>query len=79
MHGKVKEFMLKRYYDGTKTNSYWLGVIDTYRTYGTDLHSAYRQTVEAQSTQSVSAFVKQLISQGNRVEVTMMPALGDAK
>ena len=76
---KVKEFMLKSYDDATKTNSYWLGVIDTYRTYGTDLHSAYRQTVAEQSTQSVSAFVKQLISQGNRAEVTMMPALGDTK
>ena len=77
MLGKVKEFMLKSFDDRTKTNAYWLGIVDTYRTYGVDLHSAYKQTVEAQTPQTVADFVKQLISQGNRVEVTMMPLLGD--
>ncbi len=76
---KVKEFMLKSFDDRTKTNAYWLGIIDTYHTYGVDLHSAYRQTVEAQTPQTVADFVKQLISQGNRVEVTMMPHLGNTK
>lgn len=76
---KVKEFMLKSFDDRTKTNSYWLGVIDTYRTYGVDLHSAYKQTVEAQTPQTISAFVKELISQGNRVEVVMMPDVDGEK
>ena len=73
MLAKVKEFMLKSFDDRAKTNSYWQGVIGDYRDYGVDMHTAYRKTVEAQTPQSISAFVAEVLGQGNRVEVVMMP------
>lgn len=70
---KVKEYMLKNYEDRTKTNSYWSGIIKNLRDYGVDFHTDYRQTVQAQAPESISAFVAQLLKAGNRIEVVMMP------
>ncbi len=70
---KVKEYMLKNFDDRTKTNSYWQGVIDDYRDYGIDFYTNYKQTVEAQTPASVSAFMAELLKAGNRIEVVMMP------
>lgn len=75
MLAKVKEFMLKNFDDRTKTNDYWLNVISNYNNYGIDMYSTYKQTVEAQTPQTISAYVKELISQGNRAEVVMLPEL----
>lgn len=73
MLSKVKEYMLKSYDDRTKTNDYWSGIIDKFRQYGVDFHTDYKQTVQAQTPESISAFVAQLLKAGNRVEVVMMP------
>lgn len=73
MLAKVKEYMLKSYDDRTKTNDYWSGIIDKFRQYGVDFHTDYKQTVQAQTPESISAFVAQLLKAGNRVEVVMMP------
>lgn len=73
MLAKVKEYMLKSYDDYTKTNNYWNGIISTYREYGIDMHTAYKETVQAQTPQTISAFVAELLKSGNRIEVVMMP------
>lgn len=73
MLAKVKEFMLKSHADRMKTNGYWAGVIGLYREYGIDLHTDYVRTVEAQTPESVAAFVAGLLKAGNRVEVVMLP------
>lgn len=73
MLGKVKEYMLKSYDDRTKTNNYWSSVISTFREYGIDMHTAYKETVQAQTPQTISAFVAELLKAGNRIEVVMMP------
>ena len=70
---KVKEYLLKAYEDRAKTNNYWIGVINNYREYGVDIHTDYKQTVEAQTTESVSAFVKTLTEAGNSLQVVMLP------
>lgn len=73
MLAKVKEYMLKSYDDRTKTNGYWSGIIKNFRDYGIDLHTDYKQTVQAQTPESISAFIAEMLKAGNRVEVVMMP------
>ncbi len=70
---KVKEYMIKAHGDATKTNAYWNRTISNSRKFGLDTHTDYVKTVEAQTTATVSAFIKELLSAGNRIEVVMMP------
>ncbi len=70
---KVKEYMLKNFDDRTKTNAYWESVIEDYRDYGVDFYTDYKKVVEEQTPESVSAFVAELLKQGNRIEVVMLP------
>ena len=70
---KVKEYMLKAVDDQAKTNNYWLRQINRLRLFNTDTHTDYKKVVEAQTPESVAAYVKELLSAGNRAQVTMMP------
>ena len=71
---KVKEYLLKNVGDQRKQNSYWLGRINTWRKYGMDFDTDYEKVVNAQTTESISAFVAELLKAGNAAEVIMMPA-----
>ena len=73
---KVKDYMLKQFDLDVKTNGYWIGTIDKWRTYGVDIYHNYKQTVEALTPESLSQFVREkLLSSGNHVEVIMLPDL----
>jgi zinc protease len=71
---KVKEYMLKNHGDQLKTNGYWSGRIDIWRKYGLDFHTSYEQVVQAQTPESISAYVAELLKAGNQAEIIMMPA-----
>ena len=71
---KVKEYLLKNLGDQRKQNSYWLGRINTWRKYGMDFDTDYEKVVNAQTIESISAFVAELLKAGNAAEVIMMPA-----
>ena len=71
---KVKEYLLKSHADQLKQNGYWLGQINNWRRYGMDFHTDYEKVVNAQTPESIAAFVKELLKAGNRAEVVMMPA-----
>ncbi|WP_081832005.1 pitrilysin family protein [Prevotella sp. P6B1] len=71
---KVKEYILKNMGDQRKQNSYWLNRIDTYRKYGIDMNTDFEKVVNAQTTESICAFVAELLKAGNAAEVIMMPA-----
>ncbi|MBQ5982722.1 MAG: insulinase family protein [Prevotella sp.] len=71
---KVKEYMLKNHADGLKQNRYWLSQIYNWRNYGVDFHTDFEKIVNAQTVESISAFVKELLKAGNCAEVVMMPA-----
>ena len=71
---KVKEYMLKNHGDQLKQNNYWLVRINTWRKYGLDFHTDYEKVVNAQTVESLAAFVKELLKAGNRAEIIMMPA-----
>ena len=70
---KVKEYMLKNLADQQKQNGYWMGRIDIWRKWGLDFHTDYEKIVNAQTPESIGAFVKKLVDAGNRAEVVMMP------
>ena len=71
---KVKEYMLKQIDVDAKQNSYWVNTITTFKEYGLDVYTAYKQTVEALTTDSVRDFLNNvLLKSGNHVEVIMTP------
>jgi zinc protease len=71
---KVKEYMLKSHADQMKQNGYWQGCINQWRKWGIDFHTDYEKVVNAQTPESISAFMAELLKAGNRAEVIMMPA-----
>ena len=71
---KVKEYLLKNLGDQRKQNGYWLGRINNWRKYGIDFDTDYEKVVNAQTVESISAFVAELLKAGNAAEVIMMPA-----
>ena len=70
---KVKEYMLKDHGDQLKTNGYWSGMISTWRKYGLDFHTDYEKVVNAQTPETIAAFVREVLKAGNRAEIIMMP------
>ena len=71
---KVKEYMLKSHADQLKQNNYWMSTIDMWRYKGIDFHKDYEKLVNAQTPESIAAFMKQVLKAGHRAEVVMMPA-----
>ena len=71
---KVKEYMIKSHADQLKQNNYWLTTIDMWRYKGVDFDKDYEALVNAQTPESIAAFVKDLLKSGHRAEVVMMPA-----
>ena len=70
---KVQEYMLKHVDDQAKTNHYWIRQIGRLRDYGVDTHTDYKAVVQAQTPETIAAFVKELLKAGNRAEVIMLP------
>ena len=71
---KVKEYMLKNHEDQTKTNNYWLTQIGRLQKWGIDTDTDYEKVVNAQTPQTIAAFVKEVLKAGNMAEVVMLPA-----
>ena len=70
---KVKEYMLKAIDDQAKTNNYWIRQINRLRDFGVDTHTDFKQVVQAQTPQSIAAYMKELLKPGNRAEIIMLP------
>ena len=70
---KVKEYMLKNHGDQLKENGYWMGRIGTWRQWGLDFHTDYEKVVNAQTPETISAFIAELLKANNRAEVIMLP------
>ena len=71
---KVKEYMLKSHGDQLKQNGYWMSQINNWREWGVDFHTDYEQMVNAQTPESIAAFVTEVLKGGNCAEIVMMPA-----
>lgn len=68
---KVKEFLLKKHLENSKENAYWLGQLNEYYWYNTDMNTNYEKLVNELSVKDVKKFTKALLDQGNIIEVTM--------
>ena len=68
---KVKEFLLKKHIENTKENGYWLGQLNNYYWYNTDMNTDYEKLVNELTVEDVKKFTKALLNQGNIIEVTM--------
>ena len=65
--------MLKRVDDSMKQNAYWSGKIYRWYKYGNDEHTNLKATIQAQTPEKISAFVKEVLSSGNCITVMMTP------
>ena len=68
---KVKEFLLKKHIEDAKENSYWLGQLNNYYWYKTDMDTDYEKLVNDLTAEDVKNFTKALLDQGNIIEITM--------
>lgn len=68
---KTQDNLLKRHSESVQENSYWLDVLDTYYTRGFDGETRFETVVKAMTPDKIQAFVKKLLSEGNRIEVVM--------
>lgn len=68
---KVQEYMIKQHTDNLKENSYALRNTWQYYIYGVDIEKDYVEAVNQLSVQSIQQFLKELLAQGNRIEVSM--------
>ena len=68
---KIKEYMLKKYNDNQKENSYWLNNLDNYFFTGVDNTKDYVETVNAISKADVQKFAADMLKQGNKITVVM--------
>ena len=73
MVDKIKAVMLKQADDVAKTNRYWNSVVDLYRKHGIDTHTDYKKVINAQTPQTIAAFMKEFLKAGNYISVTMLP------
>ena len=70
---EAKENMLKNFDTYLKENWYWRSTIMQYLVNGIDDHTGYADIVKAQTPESISAFARELMSAGNKIEIVMAP------
>lgn len=71
---KVKENMLKKYSEDIAENSWWKSAIVRYYQDNINLVDDYKPSIEALNAQSIQQTLKQIVDQGNIIEVVMKPA-----
>lgn len=68
---KIKEYVLKKFKDNQKENSYWLGNLDEYFSTGIDNTQDYEAIVNSITAQDVQKFAADMLKQGNKITVIM--------
>ena len=71
---KVKENMLKKYTEDVEENGWWQNAVERYYHDKLNLVADYKASVEALTPQSIQTTLKNIVSQGNVIEVVMKPA-----
>ena len=70
---KVKENLLKQHEQDLEQNSWWSSVLRAYYENGINYISDYKTSVNAITAASVQKMLKEIVDQGNVIEVVMMP------
>ena len=60
--------------ESRQKNSWWRNSIEIYLTYGQDRDALYEAGINNLSKESIQAMAKEILSQGNLIEVVMKPA-----
>jgi zinc protease len=71
---KVKENMLKKYTEDIAENGWWSSALQRYYQDKLNLVTDYKAAVEALTPESIQTTLKNIVSQGNVLEVVMKPA-----
>ena len=69
---KVREYMLKKYAENQKENSYWDNMMHNSIALGYDGYKDYEKTLNSITTDDLKKFAKSLLKQGNQIEVSMV-------
>ena len=69
---KVREYMLKKYTENQKENSYWANMLHNEIALGYDGYTDYEKTLNSITTEDLKKFAKSLLKQGNKIEVSMV-------
>ena len=70
--GSVREYILKKYTENLKENSYWANLMQNYAIDGYDGSKDYEKTLNSITTEDLKKFAKSLLKQGNAIEVSMV-------
>jgi len=70
---KTKENILKRHDENLQENSYWLSVLDNYYYRNFNTNTQYKSILQSITPARIQAFAKELLDQGNRIEIIMEP------
>jgi zinc protease len=70
---KVKENMLKKYAEDKAENPWWSNAVERYYQDKLNLVDDYQASVNALTAESIQNTLKNIVSQGNVVEVVMKP------
>ena len=68
---KVKEFMQKKYAELVKENGYWMQMLNEYYFFKADMDKDYLKILNSITEKDIQKFAKNLLKQGNRIEVCM--------
>ncbi len=60
--------------ESRQRNNWWLNGLELYYTYGQDRDALYEQAINNLSKESVTSLLKEILAQGNFMEVVMKPA-----
>jgi zinc protease len=71
---KVKENMLKKYTEDLAENGWWSGAMERFYHNKINLVTDYKASVEALTPALIQSTLKNIVSQGNVMEVVMKPA-----
>jgi len=70
---KVKEYMVKKYQEDIRQNNYWAGILMSYYFYNEDNYTDYLSTLNSITGDDIKTLTRDLLSQGNLIEVIMKP------
>ena len=70
---KSKEDRLNTLAEDMEDNDWWKTILDRYYLHGVDYVKNYKKTLESVNAKSIQKTLKALVSQGNVVEVVMLP------
>lgn len=73
MLSKVKELMVKQAQTNARDNEHWTSIITTHLKYGLDFETDYISSVNALTPDAVKSYVSDLLSDGNNIQVIMLP------